>query len=374
MNSEIGRTSISEHVRMRLWAISAGRCQICNRLLYQDTTLGVDGNFAENAHIHAVSINGPRHKYGMTKEEKNDIANLMLLCAEHHHMIDTNPELFGNSKLLKYKTDHEQRIRNVTQIAQNQSCRMVSYFSNIDNQEIYSNENLFRQALVSHGWLPLQQPVIQLHENSEVKYIPSKENIERKADILERNFREWFNAIVKHEDSIAIFSLAPHALLIKLGTLLNDQYNVIPFQCHREGHKWAWKKEVEDVSFIINRPSAVNPKVALVVDLSAEVKDDRVKSKIGEDTSIYHLTIASQNRNFVKVLDIQEKFVAAFRTLMEEIKNLRPQPEIIHLFPVMPNSLAIRLGMDFMPKTDIPLLVYEQANPVDGFFDTLRIG
>ena len=68
VNSEIGRTSIDEKVRMRLWAVSGGRCELCNRLLYQDLVFGCDGNFGEMAHIHAVSEGGPRHKYGMTPE------------------------------------------------------------------------------------------------------------------------------------------------------------------------------------------------------------------------------------------------------------------------------------------------------------------
>ena len=135
VNSEIGRTSIDEKVRMRLWAVSGGRCELCNRLLYQDLVFGCDGNFGEMAHIHAVSEGGPRHKYGMTPEEKNSINNLMLLCEEHHHMIDTTPEDFGEGLLLKKKQMHESRIREVTNIPSEQSCRLVSYFSNIDNQQ-----------------------------------------------------------------------------------------------------------------------------------------------------------------------------------------------------------------------------------------------
>lgn len=374
MNSEIGRTSINEKVRMKLWGISAGRCEICNRLLYQDTALGVDGNFGENAHIHAVNKNGPRHKYGMTTEEKNDISNLMLLCAEHHHMIDTNPELFGASKLLKIRERHEQRIRNVTGIPDYQSCRMVSYFSNIDNQEIFSKESLFRQSLVASQRIPLQQPVIPLHKGMTTQYTPSRENFEAKALELEQAFKEWSDAIIKQEDSIAVFALAPQPLLIKLGTLINDQYNTEVFQCHREGHKWAWQDHSEAVEYIIKRPGNIANSVALVIDLSAEVVDDRIKSVLGEDSAIYHLTIPTPNRNFVRSRDIQSEFVKTFRVLLEEIKNLRPQPKIVHLFPVMPNSLAIRAGMDFMPKTDIPMLIYEQANARDGFFSTLTIG
>lgn len=59
---------------------------------------------------------------------------------------------------------------------------------------------------------------------------------------------------------------------------------------------------------------------------------------------------------------------------MEEIKNTHPEAERIHLFPVMPQSLAIRSGMDYMPKADLPITIYEQVNPVDGFIETITIG
>ena len=139
LNSEIGRTAISEIVRMKLWAISAGRCEICNRLLYSDIHFGLEGNFGELAHIHAVSVGGPRHKKGMSSEEKNNIDNLMLLCGEHHHQIDHNPKDYSDGLLMRLKKQHESRIRAVTEITEDQSCRIVTYFSNIDSIEVFSS-------------------------------------------------------------------------------------------------------------------------------------------------------------------------------------------------------------------------------------------
>lgn len=40
----------------------------------------------------------------------------------------------------------------------------------------------------------------------------------------------------------------------------------------------------------------------------------------------------------------------------------------------MPNSLAVRMGMDLMPKTDPQMEIYDQVNPEDGFVYTLKIG
>ena len=89
-SSEIARTAIDPKTTLTLWGRAAGRCEICNTLLYLESFMGQEGNYAELAHIHAVSKNGPRHKKDMTKDEKNDVSNLMLLCGEHHKMIDSN--------------------------------------------------------------------------------------------------------------------------------------------------------------------------------------------------------------------------------------------------------------------------------------------
>lgn len=107
LDSSIGRSSIDIATQNRLWGMAAGRCEICGKLIYRDSFMGQEGNFAEFAHIHAVSENGPRHKYGMTKEEKNDVSNLMLLCSEHHHMIDSKEEYFAAGYLKELKSEHE---------------------------------------------------------------------------------------------------------------------------------------------------------------------------------------------------------------------------------------------------------------------------
>jgi len=375
VNSKIGRTAIDEKVRMKLWAVSGGRCELCNRLLYSDLSFGVDGNFGELSHIHAVSDSGPRHKIGMTTEEKNDIENLMLLCEEHHHMIDSNPADYGDGYLIERKKKHEERIRRVTDVGEDQSCRMISYFSNIDHQEVFNSDRLFKDAVLSAGLMPLQQPVIALHGDSRVKYEPTKENFLIKENDLEVQFKSWFDAVVKSEDAIAIFALAPQPVLFKLGTLINDQYNTQVFQCHRSGHKWAWKRDSSNIEYRVNQTKhGSNGKMALVLDLSAEIVDDRIVHVLGDDCSITHLTIDGPNRSFVLNKNIQDAFVVSFRQVMEEIKNQRPVLTEIHIFMAMPNSLAIRAGMDYMPKADLPVILYEQGTAEQGFFDTIRIG
>ena len=374
-SSEIARTAIDPKTIIMLWGRAAGRCEICNKLLYCDSKYGDMANFAENAHIHAVGATGPRHRDDMRQDEINRIENLMLLCEEHHHLIDTKPEDYSGAFLCSKKEEHENRVRRVTEIQEDASCKTVAFFSNTDNVDVYGDTTAFKRAVIRDRMYPKQDEPIMLHMGAPTRYVPSKENIELKAKELEYQVRLSFEGI-KREERIALFSLAPQPLLFKLGALLCDQLDTQVFQCHREGDKWAWPKNDDTiVNYIVKRPLVnSNNKVALVIDLSATIVDRRIASVLGNDCSIYHLTIPEPNRNFVRNKRIQTDFVKAFREVMEEIKNTHPEAERIHLFPAMPQSLAIRAGMDYMPKADLPITIYEQVNSIDGFIETITIG
>jgi hypothetical protein len=373
MNSKIARTSIDLKIVYRLWGVAAGRCEMCNRILYSDPTFGTPGNFAENAHICGIGENGPRHKENMTKDEINCIDNLMLLCPVCHKMIDSSEERFTDSQLINRKRGHEERVRWVTDIKYDQTCRIVAYFVNIDAQKEIFDEKLFKEALIFAQRVPLQNSIIELHDSTDTNYVAIQDGFKDKANILCRNFNEMFSRI-HDQESIAIFALAPQPLLIKLGTLINDQYNAVVFQCHRDGHKWAWKNETITPEFFTKTTKESNTnQVALVVDLSAQVTDDRIISVFDHNITIYHLSIDDPNRNFVTSPVVQNSFISVFRSFIEEIKNSKNRPDVIHLFPVMPNSLNVRMGMDYMPKADLPWIIYEQANAKDGFFAALTI-
>ena len=194
-SSKIKRTPIREAVKLRLWGMAAGRCEICNKLLYLDSHYGDDANFSENAHIHAVGKTGPRHADDMTQDEINNIDNLMLLCAEHHHLIDTKPENYLSDFLIVQKKAHEDRIRRLTEIQDADSCKVVTFFSNIDNVDVFNAASVLRRATVKCGFYPKQDDPIELHNGSVTKYIPSKDIFQLQASELENQVKQYLVAL-----------------------------------------------------------------------------------------------------------------------------------------------------------------------------------
>ena len=374
IKSEVPRSKIKDHVLFMLWGMSAGRCEICNRPLYQDLYFGTKGNFAQVAHIHAVSPNGPRHVPTMSKNEKNDINNLMLLCYDHHSIIDKTPDEYPGDKLLKLKSEHENRIKELTDNSNKRKCVIVSYFNNLDSNTVIHSDDAFRRAAINHDLYPALSERFDL-SNTTTSYEPTKNFFDAESEALEKRFKRQLCEIIAQGEAIAIFAFASQPLLIKLGSLINDKYMSYVFQYHRASNDWQWEPDSGEIMCdfkIIEPPNYYGSECALVIDLSAKILDERIKKVCGE-IPIIHLTIENPNRNFVTSPEVQNKFIEAFRGVMEKIKNTSNMKKIF-LFPAMPLSLNIRLGMDYMHKTDLPIIVYEEDRIQNKFFETITIG
>ena len=61
------------------------------------------------------------------------------------------------------------------------------------------------------------------------------------------------------------------------------------------------------------------------------------------------------------------------RGLFNRIKAVHGQSTPIHVFPVLPASLAVETGRVWMPKADVPLRLYDQ-NGASGFAHAFDIG
>ena len=88
----------------------------------------------------------------------------------------------------------------------------------------------------------------------------------------------------------------------------------------------------------------------------------------------YKITIEKPNRGFVTNKAIVDEYIKTFRNCLEQIKSDNPDIEEILVFPAMPNSLAIRTGMDYMPKCDPKLIIFDQIEQSKNFIETIKIG
>lgn len=99
------RLAPTTDVTRDLYLRSGNRCAYpgCNQpLMRPDGVL-----IGEIAHIEAVMPTGPRFRALMTNEERRTFGNLLLLCGNHHTVVDADPDTWTVAKLQELKAAHE---------------------------------------------------------------------------------------------------------------------------------------------------------------------------------------------------------------------------------------------------------------------------
>lgn len=106
--------AISDKSKKILWAAAAGQCSFegCSERLFDNGVLGKAFIIGEMAHIEGERPGSNRHNPALPEEERDNYANLILLCPTHHTLIDKkeNEDLYTAGILQKMKSEHELRI------------------------------------------------------------------------------------------------------------------------------------------------------------------------------------------------------------------------------------------------------------------------
>lgn len=363
-------------VERLLWGIAAGRCEFegCNKVLYKHHVTGDIENQAEKAHVFAVSPGGAR--YSVDDDFKNSFKNLILVCAQCHNTIDKNEQKYTPAVLFDMKRKHEERIYKLTNIGAELHSHMVYYTASIAGTHLSVNDGDAKNALALFGKYPTNDSPINLGQKGNFVEDNEEDFYSNNANNLRRAVKLRITNVIYEGENLSLFSLAPQPLLMLLGRLLNDKYNVAVFQCHRrENNKWSWDDTNVQVQFqaLMPEKTSSTSKIALVFSLSSTILNERICKVLGSDVSIYTVTTDTPCRTFVTNPSIADDFVSKSREVMEIIKQNHGKDKVISIFPAMPASLAVRFGMDYMPKTDNSLEVYdEQAE--NGFIYALSIG
>lgn len=370
---------IKKEVERELWARAAGRCQFdgCNMVLYRSPVTQESVNIAEKAHIYSFSEKGPRGwgPFTSNKEGLNSIQNLLLACHGCHKKIDQDKkgQRYSAELLIGWKQAHEQRVEIVTGIQPDKKSHVVFYGANIGAEKSPIDYMGCVQAMFPH-WYPAQERPVALSMHSDLKdFTPEYWMAERVhiASVFGRNIAP----LIDQDDCkhFSVFALAPQPLLIQLGVLFTDKVSVETYQLHREPKGWAWCEGLDAPKFMVHPPENAGGEPVLLMSLSDHVARDRITRVLGEDVSIWEVTLESPHNDFLKSKAQLSEFRRLLRRLMVEIKQANGNQAPLHIFPVMPVSCAVELGRIRMPKADMPWLIYDQDFKAKEFIKAIEI-
>lgn len=370
---------VSPKTRAIVWARGAGRCQYlgCNQPLIGDLVSGnEDANFGLIAHIVAEQPGGPRGDPVRSPALADDPSNLMLMCYQHHKLIDVDDKLrHDEQRLLNMKAAHEERIKIVTDIAPDLASQVLRYGARIGAQDSLVSFDRVAAAMLperypSHGSSIGIEILGNSAEDSEDQYwVTEQINLQRQLDNKIKPLVQ--NREITH---LSIFALAPIPLLIELGRSLGDIVPAEVYQLHREPAGWRWAKNGPRVDYKLQvPPSKGQTVVALKLALSATITDDRISSVLGEDIAIWAITATNNNNDVMRYPEDLAEFRRLLRFAYNEIKVVHGPNAVINIFPAIPVSAAVECGRVWMPKADLPLVIFDETR-TRGFVSRLRVG
>ena len=363
----------SPTTKMILFAKSGGRCQFegCNKYLLRDDITSEELNDANIAHIVASSSNGPRGACN-SHELSDDINNLMLLCKTHHKLVDDNPEEYTVERLTKMKLSQERKVKELLDAMQYSEALIVTLESSIKKEQIVkidSKQAVHALRTTAHNPFDHYETHIRFSSNSNYK---DRQYWREAENHLNREIDNLINGLLQENPklTIAIFSIAPIPLIMKLGYKLGDKRKILVFQKYREPDTWEWLSDSQTNSFSYKKIKRGNgTKVAVIVSVTSEIDLSRVMA-IDDFDTIYHLKAKDCGINAIKSKEDLRCFWKQYQELLDNIKN-NDHVEDVSLFPAVPVSAAYEMGRRYMPHAYPKIRVYDEC---EGFFETITIG
>lgn len=362
----------NQFTKYLLCAKAAGRCQFCNKYLFADSVTLEDNNDSNLAHIVASSPDGPRGDEIRSHELSDKIENLMLLCQEHHHLIDAHPEIYTEEALLDMKEAQEDKVALLCSSMNLELTEVLILQADIKGRQIAK--------------IPLQQVVQAFIRNKKpfstvgTRLEPSSIEDYHSATYwaqMSKSFEYQFNTKVKGilefnpQICFSVFPLAPMPLIIKLGYLMGDTIWADIYQKTRTPDTWKWQATDVTNSFYVEK-QIIRPgdKIAMVISLTADIAVERVSNVFDADM-VYFIRAKRFGVDCIQSLNDLSEFWHGYQRVCDEIRNTHPGIQEVAVFPAMPVSAAFEVGRRYMPGVFPRLKIYDDDN---GFFEALTIG
>lgn len=307
----------------------------------------------------------------------------MLLCDAHHRLIDRD-DVDGHpvELLRRYKVEHEERIERQTGMQASRRTEILLFGTRIGDRRALVNFEQAREAALperypaSETGIKIDLADVQLNENDPEFWTAAEKHVKRRLEVCLANGEGPTGRPINH---LSVFALAPIPLLILFGKHLGDIWSADVYQRHRGSNGWRWREltdEDEGFNYTVIRPDldgTPTPCVALNLSLCGTIHAPEIVRAFARQIPTYTITIAQPRRDFLRAKEQLELFRSDWYRLVSEIRAAHGEDCEIHLFPAIPNAIAVEIGRSILPKSDPRIVTYDHDKKRSGFNPILTL-
>lgn len=363
---------------IKLWTKAGARCEFpgCNKYLWRDDLTQSEANFGQNAHVVARSLGGPRGGNSLPLSERNKAENLMLLCLDHHKLIDSKEHRaeYPDELLYRYKQEHEERVFYFTG-HNGARTHLIRVKAKIAGEAVEIPNHQIRDAVVPMYPLDNNGTEINLTELPDIED-PAYWNMGVR--MIDQQIEPLYAPAIGRlpHAHYSVFALGSIPLLVYLGHKLSNKITTELFQRHRDTQDWKWKSEGDIVNFETHcLQQTESGDVALILSLSGKIALSDLPEDVRTNYTVYEIIVSDTDPNPMlfgrreSLLNFQNQYQAFIRGL----KNTHGKIDSLSLFPAIPAPIAVACGRDLLKKIDPSLKVFDNNKKNGGFSHVLTV-
>ena len=338
------------------------------------------------AHIVASDPEGPRGSQADSHRLSNVVENIMLMCDEHHRLIDSFAPQFYTAEILNdMRKSHRDIVRNYLNSLAFQRTKAVTLHANLANVPTYFHDSELIEAIVATR---------RAMEPGVIHYV------RRKSQRDDRHLPEfWHQYLREHEhhirelvtgfnsssglstENLAIFPLHHIPTLVLAGRVMGEAQAIQVFQYDKVRKTWAWDSKAiahaPGTFGVSSLPSGRADEVFITLELSASLDEDSLSAefKAAVDSGQMpwiRVTTSKTGADCIGCPEDLEQFSQAARKAIVHAQDVM-RVQKVHLIAISPASTVFRFGQMLQAGHHPEYIVYDRAGRNHKFVPALSI-
>lgn len=379
---------ISPRTAQKVWADAGGRCmfQGCSKDLSEIHLWTKAARVGYLAHIIASDPEGPRGNQQDSHRLANNPDNIMLMCDEHHRLIDSfAPEQFTSEILDEMRKSHRDMVRNYLDSLAFPPTRAVTLHANLGGVPTYFHDSELIDAILAmrRAMLPGVIHYVRRKSQRDDRHLPGfwhqylREH-EHQIRQLVSGFDSSSGSVT---ESLSVFPLHHIPTLVLAGRIMGEAQAIQIFQYDRNRKTWAWNPQVEAHSRDSFSVDSLSPgyatEVLITLELTAHVDEEALPSDL--QTSLdngqlpwIRVTTSKTGINCIGHPDDLDQFTEVARKAIMHVQDVM-RVQKVHLIAVSPASTVFRFGQMLQAGHHPEYIVYDRAGRDYEFTPALSI-
>lgn len=337
----LGKTSgrgpdISERTAQKVWADAGARCMFegCGEDLSEISLWTKTARVGYLAHIVASDPEGPRGNQEDSHRLANNPENIMLMCDEHHRLIDSfAPQYYTADILNGMRQTHRCIVRNYLNSLAFPRTRAVTLHANLANVPTYFHESEFIEAIVAtrRAMVPVVTEYIRRTSQRDDRHLPDfwSQYLREHENQIRQLVVEFNSGGSLNTENLAIFPLHHIPTLVLAGRIIGEAQAIQVFQYDKERKSWAWNLQNEAHSlgsFSVGELQEEHAiEVLITLELTASIDEEAlpIDLKKGLDSEIYPGFVSQHLKQDLIALGILTTLNSMLRLLVKLLFMLK---------------------------------------------------